>query len=319
MDSIISANNLQKQYGEVQALAGIDLEIQGGGIVGILGPNGAGKTTLVEIIEGLRRPTAGRIRVLGFDPAKNARALKERLGVQLQTTAIAQELTPLEILKLFSSFYNSQRDRAEAILDLVDLRDKAKARNRTLSGGQKQRLAIGMALVNDPELVILDEPTTGLDPMARRQVHRIVSDLRRQGRSIILTTHYIEEAEKLCDRVIMIRNGRIVADGTPFELVGHAAGKSTVWIAVEGTPDFSPLQRAGAEPQGKEGDYFRFSVQHPAEVILALGELLKSQNLGLTDLRMKRPTLEDVYLDLVGDVPPEELAEMANHTETRDE
>ncbi|RME01954.1 MAG: ABC transporter ATP-binding protein, partial [Calditrichaeota bacterium] len=251
MDTIISTENLRKNYGEVKALKGINLELERGGIVGLLGPNGAGKTTLVEIIEGLRLPSAGKIKVLGLDPTRAPRDLKERIGAQLQTTAIAQELTPSETLKLFASFYNHAALNINEILQLVGLEEKAHARNRTLSGGQKQRLAIGMALVNDPEIVILDEPTTGLDPMARRNVHQIIQGLRQQGRTILLTTHYIEEAEKLCDRVIMIKKGEIVADGTPFELVSQAQGMSTVWIAVEGELDFSPLVRAGAEPQGR--------------------------------------------------------------------
>ncbi len=306
MQAIIEASNLHKRYDAVEALNGIDLQIARGGIIGILGPNGAGKTTLVEIIEGLRTPTKGRITVLGLDPTRAPRALKEKIGVQLQDTAISQELTPIETLKLFAAFYE-RTFPVQEVLNLVGLEQKAKVRNRTLSGGQKQRLAIAMALVNDPEIVILDEPTTGLDPMARRAVHGIVSDLREQGRTILLTTHYIEEAEKLCDRVIMIKKGEIVADGTPFELVSKASGLSTVWISVQGDWDYSKLVNAGAVPQGKEGEYYRFSASKPAELILALGETLKMQKVELLDLRMKRPTLEDVYLDLVGEIVEDEL------------
>ncbi len=296
---IITTHGLIKTYNGVQALRGIDLQIEAGGIVGILGPNGAGKTTLVEIIEGLRTPTAGQVTVMGIDPQKSPGRLKERIGAQLQTTAISPELTPIETLRVFASFYEKSLP-AESILERVGLSEKARARNRTLSGGQKQRLAIAMAMVNDPELLIFDEPTTGLDPMARRGVHEIVADLRQRGKTILLTTHYIEEAEKLCDRVIMINQGQVIADGTPFELVSRASGVSTVWIAVEGELDPTPLVNAGAEPRGQEGDYLKFQTHNPAEVIIALGEVLKQQAVTLTDLRMKRPSLEDVYLELVG-------------------
>ncbi|MFQ5742025.1 MAG: ABC transporter ATP-binding protein [Acidobacteriota bacterium] len=297
---IIETEGLRKNYGATVALDGVDLSIEGGGIVGLLGPNGAGKTTLVEILEGLRLPTAGRTSVLGFDPTRQARELKERIGAQLQSTTIPAELTVAEVLRLYAAFY--QRSRSiEEVLEQVNLEAKAKALIRTLSGGQKQRLAIGMALIHEPELLIFDEPTSGLDPAARRQLHRIVLDLKSRGRTIILTTHYIEEAEKLCDRVIMIRAGEIVADGSPFELVGHAGGKSTIWIDVDGPLDVTPLLEVGAKAQGRQGAHYRFTTSDPTATILALGDLLRSQKVTLRDLRLRRPTLEDVYLELMGD------------------
>jgi ABC-2 type transport system ATP-binding protein len=302
---VIQTEQLRKQYADTTALKSIDLEIKDGGVVGLLGPNGAGKTTLVEIFEGLRTPTAGRVSVLGLDPSKAPQALKERLGVQLQSTSIAQDLTPVETLSLYSSFYKKSQPVSE-VLERVGLAEKAKSRTSALSGGQKQRLALGMALINDPELIILDEPTTGLDPVARRGVHDIVREIKNRGRTVILTTHYIEEAELLCDRVIMIRAGEIVADGTPFELIGRAAGASTIWIAVDGALDPAPLLNTGAKAQGREGAHHRFTTTNPTAAILALGEMLKAQNLTLTDLRMKRPTLEDVYLELVGEVTKDE-------------
>jgi ABC-2 type transport system ATP-binding protein len=182
----------------------------------------------------------------------------------------------------------------------VGLSAKAESLVRDLSGGQRQRLALGMALVHDPELLILDEPTTGLDAGARRSLHELVRELRSQGCSIILTTHYIEEAEQLCDRVIVMRAGVIVADGTPFELLQRAAGVSTLWIACSGPLDPTPLVAAGATPQGREGEHYRFVTPDPAAAIAALVDMLRTQGLTLTDLRMKRPTLEDVYLELVG-------------------
>lgn len=296
---IVQTENLKKRYGDHQALKGINLALEAGGIIGLLGPNGAGKTTLVEIIEGLRKPSEGRVTVLGVDVVKHSQALKERIGVQLQSTSLPEDLTPIETLRLFASFY-ADAASPDAILERVDLVEKAKTRNRFLSGGQQQRLAIGLALINNPELILLDEPSTGLDPVARRSIHAIINDLRAQGRTVLLTTHYIEEAEKLCDRVLMLRAGEIVADGTPFELVGQSAGTSTIWLDVDGPFNPAPLLAAGATDQGTEGTYYRFSTIDPTSAILALAEILKAQNVNLTDLRLKRPTLEDVYLELVG-------------------
>ncbi len=302
---VIQAAGLRKEYGSTVALRGIDLDIDSGGVVGILGPNGAGKTTLVEIFEGLRQPTSGTVSVLGLDPATQSRKLKERLGVQLQTTPLPTELTVRELLQLFASFYESAQS-ADAILERVDLEGLAGRKADTLSGGEKQRLVIGIALIHDPELVMLDEPTTGLDPKARRDLHQIVRELRDQGRTTLLTTHYIEEAEHLCDRVIMLRRGEIVADGTPFDLVGQSKESSTIWIQVDGTMDPAPMVAVGVEALGQQGVHHKFSTSDPTATILALGDMLRSQHLRLIDLRLKRPTLEDVYLELMGDDLDEE-------------
>lgn len=300
MTPVIETVALRKEYPGVVALQGVDLEIEAGGVVGLLGPNGAGKTTLVEILEGLRQPTAGHARVLGLDPTRQARALKERIGVQLQSTGLPDSLSAAEILAVFASFYGRHRD-VEEVLGEVGLADRAGAVATDLSGGQRQRLALAMALVHDPELVVLDEPTSGLDPAARRGLHDIIRELRSRGRTILLTTHYIEEAEALCDRVIVLRAGEVVADGTPFELLGRARGTSTLWLAVDGGElDPAPLVAAGLEPQGREGDHYRFTATDPTAAIVALGEVLNAQSLRLTDLRLRRPTLEDVYLELVG-------------------
>ncbi len=305
---IIETRSLKRVYGSTVALNGVDLRIEAGGIIGLLGPNGAGKTTLVEILEGLRMPSSGEVSVLGFDPARQGRALKERIGAQLQSTTIPIDLTPFEVLRLYASFYERSLP-IEHVLQIVNLESKAKDLTGTLSGGQKQRLAIGMALIHEPELLIFDEPTSGLDPAARRQLHAIVLDLKRQGRTILLTTHYIEEAEKLCDRVVMLRSGEVVADGSPFELVGRAGGKSTIWIDVEGEMDPAPLLVGGAEAQGRQGNHYKFTTTDPAATIVALGQVLHTQGVTLTDLRMRRPTLEDVYLELMGD--PEAVDEGA--------
>jgi len=301
----IRIRSLTKTYGATRALEGIDLDIESGGVVGLLGPNGAGKTTLVEILEGLRSPTSGEVTVLGFDPTRQAPALQQRLGAQLQATQIPNDLTAAEVLRLFAAFYESSLPVA-AVLEQVNLTGKADELTRNLSGGQKQRLAIGMALIHDPELLIFDEPTAGLDPSARRQLHEIIRGLGERGRTIILTTHYIEEAEKLCRRVIILNRGAVVADGTPLELVKRSEGKTTIDIDVEGAFDPAPLLAGGAEDLGRRGKHYRFATADPAATIVALGEILRSQRVTLTDLHMRRPTLEDVYLELVDD--PELLA-----------
>lgn len=297
---MIRIEKLVKHYGDVHALRGVDLEIERGGVVGILGPNGAGKTTLVETLEGLRVPTSGRIEVLGLDPSRQPRELKEKIGVQLQSTSLPPDLRVEEILRLFAAFY-AKTLPADDVLERVGLEEKKHATLKSLSGGQRQRVAIAIALIHDPELVLLDEPTTGLDPAARRSLHEVVAALRDQGRTTLLTTHYIEEAELLCDRVIMMKRGRVVADGSPFELVGRAQGRSTLWIAVDGELDPAPLEAIGAEDQGRQGEHHRFSVTDPAAAISVLGDLLRAQSLKLVDLRLKRPTLEDVYLEVVGE------------------
>jgi ABC-2 type transport system ATP-binding protein len=302
---LIEVRKLVKDYGTQRALAGIDLAIEAGGAVGLLGPNGAGKTTLVEILEGLRDPTSGSARGLGLDPGADAKALRLRIGVQLQATALPQDLRVAEVLRLYAALYPKTL-AARAVLESVDLLGKERALVRTLSGGERQRLALALALLHDPELLLLDEPTAALDPVARRGVHAIVERLVGEGRTVLLTTHYIEEAEKLCRRVIMIRRGEIVADGSPFELVGRAAGRSTLWVEVEGPFDPAPLLAAGAVDQGDEGNeaggrrHRRFAILDPGAMIVALGDLLRAQGGRLVDLRLKRPTLEDVYLDLMG-------------------
>ncbi len=310
--NILDVGRLHKRYGNNIALHELDLTWKGGGILGLLGPNGAGKTTLVEILEGLRPATSGRVTVLGLDPARQARTLKERIGVQLQSTSIPAGLKVREVLELYASFYPKALPPRQVLRE-VELEDKAEAQTRSLSGGQRQRLVIGMAILHDPELILLDEPTTGLDPIARRGLYEIIRRLKTQGRSILLTTHYIEEAELLCDRVVVVKKGRIAADATPFELVGRASGRSTLWIAVDGALDPAPLLAAGAELGSREGDHYRFTTLDPTAAVLALGDLLRAQNLRLTDLRMRRPTLEDVYIELVGDGALSESGEAAGN------
>mgnify|MGYP006282609869 CR=1 FL=1 len=304
MTAVIETSGLARRYGEVTALDGIDLTVDSGSVVGLLGPNGAGKTTLVEILEGLREPSEGRVSVFGSDPRDAGSSLRERIGVQLQRTSFPDTLSVTEILELFRSFYRDPVP-VDELLDTVQLREKARARPGELSGGQRQRLALATALVGRPELLILDEPTAGLDPGARRSLHELIRGLQGDGRTILLTTHYTEEAEKLCDRILVLSEGELVADGSPLELVKAARGESRIWVEVEGELDPSPLVEAGAREDGREGAYRCFRTREPARAIEVLGTMLRDQDLDLEDLRVKRPTLEDVYLELVeGGEPP---------------
>lgn len=223
----VSVRGLKKHYGDVRAVDGVDLDIEEGEVFGILGPNGAGKTTTLEMIETLRDPDAGEISVLGLDARRERRKIRESIGVQLQTTVFFEELTVWETLDLFASFY-SRCLSPRALLELAELREKAKSRVNTLSGGQHKRLSIALALVNDPRLVFLDEPTTGLDPQARRHIWEMVGHLRERGKTVVITTHYIEEAEALSDRVAIMDHGRIIAQGVPRDLVSEHVPESNI-------------------------------------------------------------------------------------------
>ncbi|MBM3767968.1 MAG: ABC transporter ATP-binding protein, partial [Acidobacteria bacterium] len=223
----IQVKGLRKSYAELEAVRGIDFEVEQGEVFGLLGPNGAGKTTTVEILEGLRDRTAGDVRVLGFDPASDRHALKQRIGVCLQATNLPEKIKLVEAMKLFASFYNRTVD-ADQLLRRLQLTDKRNAFYGTLSGGQKQRLAIALAMINDPQLIFLDEPTTGLDPQVRLEIHSLIQELRDNNRSIVLTTHYIEEAERLCDRVAIVDKGKIIAIGPPKQLIADTFGASKV-------------------------------------------------------------------------------------------
>jgi ABC-2 type transport system ATP-binding protein len=308
----IDVRALTKSYGPVHALRGIDLSIAATGqIIGLLGPNGAGKTTLVEILEGLRTATSGSVSVLGLDPARASGALRARLGVQLQTTAFMPELTVTETLKLYAALYprpiggasgfsrTGDGSRIVQSLERVDLVDKAKAKVRGLSGGQRQRLALAMAMLHDPDLYILDEPTSGLDPIARRQIHDILLALKENGKTVLISSHYLDEIEALADRVIILAAGQIVADSTPLDLLAKAAGASTLWLEVSGAIDPSRLVPQ-ATFEGRDGSLFRYRTADPTAAIVGLADSLRASGARLDDLRLKRPSLEDVYLQLVG-------------------
>jgi ABC-2 type transport system ATP-binding protein len=306
----IEVRALRKSYGSIHALAGIDLSVDAGGqIVGLLGPNGAGKTTFVEILEGLREPTSGSAAVLGLDPQKAAAALRARLGVQLQTTAFVPELTVTETLRLYAAFYPRSLPLKD-VLARVELTDKTKAPVGSLSGGQRQRLALAMAMLHDPDLLILDEPTSGLDPFARRQIHDVLLKLRQQGKTVLLSSHHLDEIEALADRVIILSAGTVVADGTPLELLGRSAGASTLWLAASGPVDAASLV-PGAAFEGRDGTLWRYRTTDPTAAIVGLADALRQSGARLDDLRLKRPSLEDVYLELVG--PAAQQAESLVH------
>ena len=307
----IEVHALTKSYGAVHALRGVDLTIESSGqIIGLLGPNGAGKTTFVEILEGLRTVTSGTVSVLGLDPSRAPGELRARLGVQLQSTAFMNELTVLETLRLYAALYPPKatgslkaasiwsKERRDAVLARVDLVEKGKALVRTLSGGQRQRLALAMAMLHDPDLYILDEPTSGLDPIARRQIHDILSGLKKDGKTILLSSHYLDEIEAMADRVIILSAGLVVADGTPLELLARAAGASTLWLEVNGAGDPSRLVPQ-ATFEGRDGSLLRYRTSDPTAAIVGLADSLRSSGAQLADLRLKRPSLEDVYLQLI--------------------
>ncbi len=299
---VITVKGLEKSYGTFQAVRGIDFEVYPGEVFGLLGPNGAGKTSTVEILEGLRPRTAGDVKVLGLDPAADTKALKDRIGVCLQLTNLPDKMMVCEALELFGSFYSRTADPA-VILKRLQLEDKAKSFYSTLSGGQKQRLAIALALINDPAVVFFDEPTTGLDPQVRLEIHALIQQLRGDQRSIILTTHYIEEAERLCDRVAIVDEGKIVAHGTPREIQARTLGLSKIEIiTAEPLPALPEAAKFMAEKlvAGADGRSLTVLAARPAPALVELVKWIDAQGVELVDVQLKRPTLEDAFLELTG-------------------
>ena len=295
---------LIKRYGEVTALAGLDLEVYPGECFGMLGPNGAGKTTTVEIFEGLRVADGGEVRVLGDRWGKENLTLRRRLGIQLQETKFPEKLQVHEVVGLFRSFYPHGYEVAE-VLSLVGLEEKAEAQVRTLSGGQKQRLSLGCALVGDPELLFLDEPTTGLDPQSRHQTWEIVERLKARGRTVLLTTHYMEEAARLCDRVGVVDHGRMIALGTPRELIASLGAEHVVVFGVDETVtaliDEQALRAIPTVTQvTREGGTWRLTVGEVHRAVPALLALLAQRQIAPTELATHHATLEDVFMSLTG-------------------
>jgi ABC-2 type transport system ATP-binding protein len=300
-EPIISVRGLRKSYGDFEAVRGIDFEVREGEVFGLLGPNGAGKTTTVEILEGLRTRTAGDVVVLGLDPSLQTQRLKDRIGVSLQHTNLPEKITVAESLELFSSFYSRHVD-ARKLLERLQLWEKRNAQYSTLSGGQKQRLALALAMINDPQLVFLDEPTTGLDPQVRLEIHKLIEELRTNRCTTVMTTHYIEEAERLCDRVAIVDEGRIIAMGTPREIQERHLGQSRIELqCTTPMPDGGPPMLSPDAIRSSE-DRRSISVTS-ANVARTLVELVKwidQQGLELEDVRLHRPTLEDVFIELTG-------------------
>jgi ABC-2 type transport system ATP-binding protein len=278
VSSAISVRGLQKRYDGVQAVRSIDFEVRAGEVFGLLGPNGAGKTTTVEILEGYRTRDAGEVSVLGFDPGRAERAFRERIGVVLQQSELWPQLTVREVHAIFAGYYARPRP-VDEVIELVGLAEKRDARVKTLSGGQKRRLDLGVALVGDPELVFLDEPTTGFDPAARRNAWDMIRSLRALGKTVLLTTHYLDEAQQLADRVAVLRAGEIVQQGAPADLIG-ATLKAEIRYR-------------------RNGEQVRIETEEPTRVLAELTAGAVAAGRELEGLEVRRPTLEDVYLDLV--------------------
>jgi ABC-2 type transport system ATP-binding protein len=299
----LRVRGLRKRYKDVVAVDGIDLEVPRGECFGLLGPNGAGKTTTIEICEGLTAPDGGEVEVLGLRWGSHARALRERLGIQLQETQLADKLTVLETLRLFRSFY-TRGPSPEAVIALVQLGEKRHARIAALSGGQKQRLALACALVGDPDLLFLDEPTTGLDPQARRQLWDLIEAFKGEGRTIVLTTHYMEEAERLCDRVAIVDRGRVIALGTPAQLIASLGAGHLIEIAPEGgrgPVDPAPLAGlAGVRGVRTEQGFLRIQATELHRALPALVDHFAGAGMPIGELRTRSATLEDVFVSLTG-------------------
>jgi ABC-2 type transport system ATP-binding protein len=305
----IRVKDLRKQYpgrnGPVDAVNGIDLEIKQGECFGLLGPNGAGKTTTVEIVEGLNQPTSGQVEVLGLSWSSDAGSIRERIGVTLQETRLPDKETVYEIVTLFRSFYKTGA-RPEDVIARVSLDSKADAFIEQLSGGQQQRLAVALAMVGDPEVLFLDEPTTGLDPQSRRQLWEVIRDFRARGRTIVLTTHYMDEAERLCDRVAIIDQGKIIAQGSPAELIARLGGDHIIEFALEEaaqgvTLDLSKLLGLESVLAARvENDGYVLTVAQPHRAIPALLDEVDRLGRALVRLTTRHVSLEDVFVSLTG-------------------
>src|SRR4051794_17279971 len=297
----ISVRGLHKSYGSVEAVRGIDFEVRSGEVFGLLGPNGAGKTSTVEILEGLRPRTSGEVTVLGFDPERQTKQLKDRIGVCLQATNLPDKIRVSEALDFFAAFYTRTVD-GEGILKRLQLWEKKDAGYATLSGGQKQRLALALALINDPQMLFLDEPTTGLDPQIRLEIRDLIEELRAEKRTILMTTHYIEEAERLCDRVAIIDAGQIIAAGSPRELQAKSANQAAIEIVL-GQPwqgELPTWPHAIRSTLGPDGRQLNVTSDKPAQTLVEIVKWIDAQRLELEDVHLKRPTLEDVFIELTG-------------------
>jgi len=296
----LRVRTLRKAYKDIVAVDGIDLEVHAGACFGLLGPNGAGKTTTIEICEGLTEPDSGEVELLGLHWNVDSEALRQRLGIQLQETQLSEKLTVLETLQLFRSFFR-QGPGAEEAIQKVQLEEKRDARVGNLSGGQKQRLALACALVGDPDLLFLDEPTTGLDPQARRQLWDLIEEFKLAGRTILLTTHYMEEAERLCDRVAIMDHGKVISQGTPRELIASIGVEHVVEFSTGTTLDLAGIGGIpGVRDVRSENGGVLMQVTELHQAVPALLAELSRQGVPLTELRTHSATLEDVFVHLTG-------------------
>ncbi len=296
----IEVSNLVKRYGSTSAADGITFGVAPGEVFGLLGPNGAGKTTTVECIEGLRQPDGGEIRVLGLDVRQDLPALRERMGIQLQTTGLYPQLNVREVIELFASFYRHSLATDE-VIDSTDLREKQHTRTTDLSGGQRQRLSLALALLNDPDVLFLDEPSTGLDPQARRKMWDVIAQLQSKGKTLLLTTHYMDEAERICDRVAVIDHGKVIALGPPRDLIRQYFNEQAIEFTVSAIPPSGVLDhlRAVSHVQVNDHAITCFSDDVP-DTMAGLLDLSQRGALEFDDLTVRRATLEDVFLKLTG-------------------
>jgi len=301
----IQCRDLRKTYdGKVEAVRGVNLEIQGGECFGLLGPNGAGKTTTIEILEGLLAPTSGQVTILGHTWQKNSREVREWLGISLQETRLSEKLTVRETIELFASFYREPRSSDE-VLDDLQLGEKADAMVGKLSGGQRQRLAVATALVGNPKILFLDEPTTGLDPQSRRQLWELIRNFQRGGGTVLLTTHYMDEAERLCDRLAIVDHGQVIAEGTPSDLIDRLGGHHVVEFAASGNSgDGTALDvwrtLPGVESVRHDDGLVSLTVREPHLTIPALLDAVEKHGSQLLHLTTRQASLEDVFVNLTG-------------------
>jgi ABC-2 type transport system ATP-binding protein len=299
-NSILRVENLVKRYGDVEAVRDVSFNVEEGEVFGLLGPNGAGKTTIVEILEGLRNPDGGSVSVCGLDPQRESADLKHEIGAALQSTSLPDKLRVMEALRLFASFYKRGR-KPEELLKRFGLEEKRNTFYNQLSGGQKQRLALAIALVNDPKVVFFDEPTAGLDPQVRREIYDIIEELRREKKTILMTTHYIEEAERLCDRVAIVDHGKVIALGSPRELKAHSGGATRIEVRLSKPESNGALKNLEGVTDAREvGGTYVLHSSRPPQAIVSLVKHLEAAGNELVSLEIATPSLEDVFIEMTG-------------------
>jgi ABC-2 type transport system ATP-binding protein len=301
MSAKVQVRNLRKRYGPVEAVRGVSFDIQDGEIFGLLGPNGAGKTTTLECVIGLREPDGGTVEVCGIDARQRPRDVKQRIGAALQSTTLQDKITPREALALFGSFYARRTDPA-ALLDRFSLSEKADVAFDTLSGGQRQRLALALAFVNAPDLVFLDEPTAGLDPQSRRELHGEILRMRDDGHTVLLTTHYMDEAQALCNRIAIVNHGEVIASGSPADLTSRSSSRQIVTLAASRSLAAVDLQAIPAiDDLVVEDTRARFHSSTPARTVPLVLARLEAHGIDLVELHVQKATLEDVFIELTAE------------------